>query len=218
MILMMVYYLPQNHFGSLTIAPEAASEKCFRIMWNGQDEYSLYNSKGSFATCSICNICNKYLSYQSGFNFGEFERNILRNYRRDHLSQQELARQKVDHAKTRCQQVDEHGQPKECLFYWDAMSNWSTQTPKQTFLGGRTNKSDSAVFADRIMACEIYCLDIDIIVFYHSNEFVKGGANYMIEVVVVMTIIIVYLLSLILPPPPAAVDCMDDYYPIIMHS
>ena len=78
--------------------------------------------------------------------------------------------------------MDENGQPKECLFFVDAMSNWSTQSPHYTLLAGRTNKSDTGVFTDRVMAVEIYCLDINIIVFFHSSEFVKGGANYMIEV------------------------------------
>jgi hypothetical protein len=160
-----------------------ASLKCFRGMWTVQDDYCLYHSKGAFATCSICNITNKYLSAESGFHFGEFDRNILRAYRREHLREQESARQQVENTKKRCLEEDENGQPKECLFFWDAMSNWSTQSPHYTLLGGRTNKSDTGVFADRVMGCEIYCLDIDIIIFYHSDELVKGGANYMIEVV-----------------------------------
>ena len=160
-----------------------ASQKCFRGMWNGQADYCLYHSKGSFATCSICNITSKYLSAESGFHFGEFDRNILRAYRREHLREQENARQQVENTKKRCLEEDENGQPKECLFFWDAISNWSTQSPRYVLLAGRTNKSDTGVFGDRVMAVEIYCLDIDILVLYHSDEFVKGGANYMIEVV-----------------------------------
>lgn len=74
----------------------------------------------------------------------------------------------------------------ECLFFIDAMSTWAGNTPKATYLSGRTNKSDTGVFQNRVMGVEICCGDIDVFVLYHADELVKGGANFMIEVTMMM--------------------------------
>lgn len=152
-------------------------------MWNRQTTYVKYRSKGTFATCSCCNMANRYLSQSSKFNFSEHDRNILREYKRKHLQQQEEARKRVDDIKHRCKTVrDKNSNPTECLFFIDAMSTWAGNTPKATFLSGRSNKCDTGVFQNRSMGVEITCGDIDVFVIYHSDELVKGGANFMIEV------------------------------------
>lgn len=152
-------------------------------MWKKQNNFEKYRSKGTFATCSCCNMANRYLSDSSKFNFTDHDRNILRSFKRKHLQQQEDARARVDVIKHRCKTSrDEHGNPTECLFFIDAMSTWAGNTPKVEYTSGRTNKSDTGVFQNRVMGVEITCMDIDIFVLYHSDELVKGGANYMIEV------------------------------------
>lgn len=161
---------------------EAASYKTFQRMWKKQTNYQKYRSKGTFATCSSCNMANRYLSQPSQFHFTEHDRNILRTYKRKHLQQQEEARTRVEDIKNRCKQPGEHGRAMECLFFIDAMSTWAGNTPKAEYLSGRTNKSDTGVFQNRVMGVEITCLDIDIFVLYHADELVKGGANFMIEV------------------------------------
>ena len=152
-------------------------------MWKKQIKFVKYRSKGTFATCSCCNVANRFLSRSSKFNLTEHDRNIIRSYKRKHLQQQEDARKRVEMIKNKCQTSrDENGNPTECLFFIDAMSTWAGNTPKAVYTSGRTNKSDTGVFQNRVMGVEITCLDIDIFVLYHADELVKGGANFMIEV------------------------------------
>ena len=62
--------------------------KKFEKQSKEKDQFVLYRSKGSFATCACCNVTNNYLVHSEKFNFSEHERNILRAYRDKHLEQQ----------------------------------------------------------------------------------------------------------------------------------
>ena len=78
---------------------------------------------------------------------------------------------------------NKYGQPMECFFFVDAMSEWTTSCTPSMLYNGRKNKDDAgAVFDDRLMAVEMTCGPVDCTIHYHSNELVKHGANYMIEV------------------------------------
>lgn len=60
------------------------------------------------------------------------------------------------------------------------MTNYAGRTPKYGF---RTGKQDGAAsFENRVFGLEVRCGPIDGEILIHTDELVRGGANFMIEV------------------------------------
>ena len=70
-------------------------------------------------------------------------------------------------------------QPKMALLFGDAMTNHASKTPKY---GRRHGKAESAFFQNRVFGFEVYCGPIQGEILIHSDELVRNGANYNIEV------------------------------------
>ncbi len=70
-------------------------------------------------------------------------------------------------------------QPKMALLFGDAMTNHASKTPKY---GKRHGKAESAFFQNRVFGFEVYCGPIQGEILIHSDELVRNGANYNIEV------------------------------------
>ena len=69
--------------------------------------------------------------------------------------------------------------PKMALFFGDTMTNYASKTPKY---GSRHGKDESALFYNRVLGFEVYCGPIQGEILIHSDELVRNGANYNIEV------------------------------------
>jgi len=75
---------------------------------------------------------------------------------------------------------DENGNPILAVIFGDGMTSYAGRTPKY---GRRTGKADGAVsFENRVFGVEVYCGPVEGEVLFHSDELVRGGANFIIEV------------------------------------
>ena len=75
---------------------------------------------------------------------------------------------------------DENGNPILAVIFGDSMTSYAGRTPKY---GRRTGKADGAVsFENRVFGVEVYCGPVEGEVLFHSDELVRGGANFIIEV------------------------------------
>lgn len=75
---------------------------------------------------------------------------------------------------------DEHRNPTLAVIFGDGMTTYAARTPKY---GRRTGKSDGATsFENRVFGVEVYCGPIDGEILIHTDELVRGGANFMIEI------------------------------------
>lgn len=75
---------------------------------------------------------------------------------------------------------DEHNQPTLAVIFGDGMTNYAGRTPKY---GRRTGKQDGAAsFENRVFGVEVYCGPIEGEILFHTDELVRSGGNFLIEV------------------------------------
>ena len=141
----------------------------------------LLGCKGSFPTCDICNNCNDLLRNANRKNQPE-DLDVVLNYKRAHLHQQELERRHMDLVKDTCRTVDATGQPKALYICPDGMTDRRTQVPKESKDKNRHGKEQNFL-TNRIMGVHVVCgRHIDTKMLFHLDKFVDGGANLMVEV------------------------------------
>ena len=68
------------------------------------------------------------------------------------------------------------------------MTKWAGHTPKYR---QRLSKKETAFFENRVFGVEIHCGPISGEILIHTNDLVRGGANFVIEVQRRGTIIII---------------------------
>jgi hypothetical protein len=60
------------------------------------------------------------------------------------------------------------------------MTSYAGRTPKY---GRRTGKADGAAsFENRVFGVEVYCGPVEGEILIHTDELVRGGANFIVEV------------------------------------
>ena len=134
----------------------------------------LSGSKGAFKTCDICNNVNDLLSRR---RYDQGQREIIKIYRKMHLQQQAAERRFLEENKNAARRLSPEGTPKELFMYADAMTAFTSRTPKM-------KKQMTDCIENRIMGVEVICgPDLDTTFLYHSDQLVSGGANYLIEVI-----------------------------------
>lgn len=74
---------------------------------------------------------------------------------------------------------DENGNPTLAVIFGDGMTAYAGRTPKY---GRRAGKNDSALFQNRVFGLHVYCGPINGEILIHTDELVRGGANFMVEV------------------------------------
>ena len=105
----------------------------------------------------------------------EDQRRIILKFRQLHLNQQQLERHELDKRKWAAAQTDHNGNPKRILLYPDAMTQYTTRSPKFA--------SSSNFLESRVIGVEAYCGNtIKTNFIYRTDSLVGGGANLMVEV------------------------------------
>ena len=105
-------------------------------------------------------------------------------WRRLHLRQQQIERDELDRHRMLARGMGPLGNPVCCFMMIDAMTEFTTQTPR--FGGsGESSQQGSGVnahFETRFFGCEVICGDIEGYFIYYTDHFVEKGANVMVEV------------------------------------
>lgn len=137
----------------------------------------LTRSKGSFQCCDICNNANDLLLSK---HWKKNQRDLIAKYKDIHLKQQAAERTSLDAKKLHAiQSKDSNGQPTHCLIFGDGMTKYAGRTPKYSF---RSSKKDNAFFENRVFGVEVYCGPVSGEILIHTDDLVRGGANFTIEV------------------------------------
>jgi hypothetical protein len=78
--------------------------------------------------------------------------------------------------------------PTNAFIFGDGMTKWAVHTSKYR---QRLSKKETAFFENRVFGVEIHCGPISGEILIHTNDLVRGGANFVIEVQRRGTIIII---------------------------
>ena len=79
--------------------------------------------------------------------------------------------------------LDDMNQPKSFLIFSDAMTNTVGDTPKIGKEGHQSSADKNATTAQtRTIGVQVVCGPVESMFLYHTSDFVKGGANIMVEV------------------------------------
>ena len=97
-----------------------------------------------------------------------------------HLAQQATERKALDDRKKfACESLDAAGMPTHAVFFGDGMTKYASNTPKY---GKRSGKKETAFYENRVFGMEVYCGPVRGEIIINSDELVRGGANFGIEV------------------------------------
>lgn len=186
------------------------SQKAGRTVFNSQwkecynkKEVKFTRGKGTFPTCDICNNANDMLSLaKSNSRWNKRQREIIINFKvkhcmffnsflcdcfhllccfqSHHLKQQAIERAALE-GKKHIARTDytEDGMPKEAVIFGDGMTKYATKTPKY---GRKQGKKETAYLENRVFGVEVHCGPISGEILVHTDELVRGGANFTIEV------------------------------------
>jgi hypothetical protein len=161
-----------------------AARTTFREAW--KDLYHAGNlrftrGKGTFPTCDVCNNCNDLLQTAKSIKWTRKQREIIFSFKSMHLKQQAAERAALDALKKLAREsCDDAGQPKLACFLGDGMTIYACQTPK--YSRSRISKGDTHFFQNRTFGVEVHCYGVSGTILIHSDELIRGGANYIIEV------------------------------------
>lgn len=136
--------------------------------------------KGTFPTCDTCNNCNDLLSLSKSTYWTKQQREIVFAYKSLHLKQQAAERAALDaKKKIACSTRDVAGNPLYLVVLGDGRTVQACNTPK---MGRRQSKKDTAFFTNRTFGVEVHCYGISGEILVHTDDLVRGGANFVIEV------------------------------------
>ena len=166
-------------------AAKIAKKEWFRRAWQvlyKAKKVKFTRGKGTFPTCDICNHCNDMLSHARAASklFSRRQRDIIAKYKTQHQEQQAAERKALDLRKIQAKtSYGNDGQPTHCVIFGDGMTKYAGITPKY---GRRVSKGDYASFENRVFGVEVYCGPIAGEILVHTDELVRGGANFVCEV------------------------------------
>ena len=173
-------YRKSQNYDPDSIAEYTTFKKAYAQM-EAEGHIRLLGCKGSFPTCDICNNCNDLLRNANRKNRPE-DLEVILNFKRAHLFQQEIERRHMDVIQDICRTVNSQGQPVACLVEPDAMTARRTCFPKECKDGERHGKEQNFL-TNRIMGVIVTCgPNINTKMLFHLDGFVGGGANLMVEV------------------------------------
>jgi hypothetical protein len=139
----------------------------------------LMRCKGNFSTCELCSNATELLTSRK---YNKQERKLILEYRKQHLKEQARQREALELEKIKAAALDYNGQPTQCVFFSDAITETRGQTPNW---GRSSSKADAGApqVGNRTIGVEAYCGPVRTIFLYHTDEFSLGhGANIMVEV------------------------------------
>ena len=157
------------------------SPSTFRNAWKElkkDGSIKFLKSRGAFTTCDICNNANELLQG----NFKAHQKEIIKKYKQIHLIQQAAERASLNQRKMEAiisREEDNPHQPSHCLIFGDGMTKYAGRTPKY---GQSNSKKDMHFYEDRVFGVEVYCGPIVGEILVHTDDLVRGGANFTIEV------------------------------------
>ena len=189
-----VYILPfdsyktfyQEYFVSATYEELDVDEiACYRTFCRAiatfETKIRLMRCKGNFSTCEVCN--NAAYILRTNHKWSKEQRDIILKFRRNHLKQQATERQNLEFRKELCRKLDENNQPKSFMVFSDAMTNTVGDTPKIGKSGHQSSADKNGTTAQtRTIGVQVVCGPVEGMFLYHTSDFVKGGANIMVEV------------------------------------
>ena len=139
----------------------------------------LMRCKGNFSTCELCMNAAELLRSRK---YNKQERKMILEYRRLHLKQQARQRDVLEEEKLKSLELNQDGQPIQCLFFSDAITTTRGDMPYWGKHKSKAHDSEHHI-QNRTIGVEVYCGPIKTIFLYHTDEFSMGhGANIMIEV------------------------------------
>ena len=177
------YYCKEN-------GKEPGSESTFRRAWailvakkkKIGVAVKLSTGKGSHAKCEICHNAETLLgSKQSETRpWTKEEVEVIETYRRRHIDQQYEERLTMQKSIMYTYAEDINGQPLTAFLLPDGMSTFRGNTPK---IGARQSKKFAGKqITSRVIGVEVHCGPVHGTFLYYTDNFVRGGANIMIEV------------------------------------
>ena len=114
-----------------------------RILKTHHKDVRLLKCKGSFPTCDVCVGASQLLNHD-GKRWNDIERQAINLWHKEHVDQQAAERRdqarRIELART---QYDKRGQPSYLYLTADAMTDYTTRTPKIFRKGERISKSDA---------------------------------------------------------------------------
>jgi hypothetical protein len=114
-----------------------------RILETQHKDVRLLKCKGSFPTCDVCVGASQLLNHD-GRRWNDIQRQAINLWHKEHVEQQAAERRdqarRIELART---QYDKRGQPSYLYLTADAMTDYTTRTPKIFRKGERVSKSDA---------------------------------------------------------------------------
>ena len=123
-------------------------------------------------------LANELLTQSRGRRFTAGQRELILKWRRLHLRQQQTERTELDQHRLAARVLDKENAPICCFMMIDAMTEFTTQTPRTADGVDPQNPH----FQTRIFGCEVICGSIEGYFIYYTDHFIEKGANVMVEV------------------------------------
>jgi len=97
-----------------------------------------------------------------------------------HLDQQRKQRDDLEARRKKAKDLGPDGHPIRAFFFNDAFTEMKGETPRWKEQSARTKGMQK--ISNRIFGIEVTCGPIDKVFLYHTDQFIAGGANTLIEV------------------------------------
>ena len=142
--------------------------------------------KGSMPTCGICDSIAQLLSNTKfKHKLSPLEKEIVLSFRRRHIHRQSKERDTVEERKHRARQVDLQTGEASCFYAGaDGFTEARTEVPQRGKSKGGTkgNVREIGKITNRCIGVEVICGSLETTFLYFLDDFTRGGANMMVEV------------------------------------
>lgn len=175
----------------------------FRLAWQKMSVdlcLSLSGGRGGHDTCAVCANAKELLRECDKSGWSPQERDIIMEFRRQHIYQQMQERIHLEANIAETYYVDPLGRPISALILIDAMSKDRGNTP---FNGLANKKSDTDVITSRLFGAEVHCGHVHGTFFYYTDDLVSGGGNIVAQImregntllIICLCIVLIHLCS-----------------------
>jgi hypothetical protein len=149
----------------------------FRLAWQKMSvelSLSLSGGRGGHDTCAVCANAKELLRECDKSGWSPQERDIIMEFRRQHIYQQMQERIYLESNIQETYSVDPLGRPIESVVIIDAMSKGRGDSP---FNGLANKKSDTDVIQSRLFGAEVHCAHVHGTLLYYTDDMMSGGGN-----------------------------------------